>query len=264
MMKVFISWSGSLGGQVAEELRKWLPLVVQSVDPYLSSEDTHKGTRWRDVVGKELENSNYGIICVTPDSIDSKWLNFEAGALSKELKGSYVSPFLVRLKPADLESSPLTQFQMTVHHDFQDVLKLMKSINSASERPLQSEHLKSVFETWWPRLRDPINQLIKDHLAQKPLQPGHNTEEKIENLLILARGHEKILSDLSRTLKSSRIGDSALQVPNLDNAGNIEYLLNKAYSIADEVARSGTSDSRSLVQVRGLIGVIEKELFGKK
>ena len=140
----------------------------------------------------------------------------------------------------------------------------MKSINSASERHSKSEHLKSVFETWWPRLRDPINQLIKDHPAQKPLQPGHNTEEKIENLLILARGHEKILSDVSRTLKSSRIGDSAVQVPNLDNAGNIEYLLNKAYSIADEVAHSGTSDNRSLVQVRGLIGVIEKELFGKK
>lgn len=263
-MKVFISWSGSLGGQVAELLRKWLPPVIQSVDPYLSSEDTHKGTRWREVVGKELETSNYGIICVTPDSVDSKWLNFEAGALSKELNGSHVSPFLVRLKPADLESSPLSQFQMTVHQDYQDVLKLMKSINLASERPLQPEHLESVFEAWWPRLKDPINQLIKDHFAQKPLQPGHNTEEKIENLLVLARGHEKILNDLSRAFKSSKIGDTTVQVPNIGNAGNIKYLLNQAYSIADEVARSGTSDSRSLVQVRGLIGVIEKELFGKK
>jgi hypothetical protein len=55
-----------------------------------------------------------------------------------------------------------------------------------------------------------------------------------------------------------------VQVPNIGDAGNIEYLLKKAYSIADEVARSGTSDSHALVQVRGLIGVIEKELFGKK
>lgn len=263
-MKVFISWSGPLGGQVAEKLRKWLPLVIQSVDPYLSSEDTHKGTRWRDVVGKALESCNYGIICVTPDNIDSKWLNFEAGALSKELDGSYVSPFLVRRRPADLEGSPLTQFQMTVHHDYQDVLKLMKSINSASERQLQSDHLENVFKTWWPQLRDPINQLIKDHYAKKPAAPGRNTEEKIEELLVLARGHEKVLNDVSRTLRTSKGTDTAVNAPNTGTMANVKYLLNQAYLIADEVARSGTSEGRSLVQVRGLLGVIEKELFGKK
>ena len=263
-MKVFISWSGPLGGQVAEQLRKWLPRVIQSVDVYLSSEDTHKGTRWRDVVGKALENSNYGIICVTPDSMNSKWLNFEAGALSKELDGSYVSPFLVRLTPADLEGSPLTQFQMTVHHDYQDVLKLMKSINSASERQLRSEDLEDVFSTWWPKLRDPINQLIKDHYAKKPASPGRNTDEKIEELLVLARGHEKVLSDVSRTLEAAKGADSAVNVPNTDTMANVKYLLNRAYFIADEVARSGTSESPPLVQIRGLLGVIEKELFDRR
>jgi hypothetical protein len=202
-IKIFISWSGSLGEQVAEQLRKWLPLVIQSVDPYLSSEDTRKGTRWRDVVGKELESSNYGIICVTPDNIDSRWLNFEAGALSKELEGSYVSPFLVRLKPSDLEGSPLTQFQATVHHEFKDVLKLMKSINSASERQLSPEHLENVFRTWWPQLRDPINELIKEHYAQKPSAPSRNTDENIQELLVLARGHDKILTDITREISST-------------------------------------------------------------
>jgi hypothetical protein len=264
-MKVFISWSGPLGGQVAEQLRKWLPRVIQSVDVYLSSEDTHKGTRWRDIVGKELESSNYGIICVTPESINSKWLNFEAGALSKRLEGSYVSPFLIRLMPADLEdSSPLKQFQMTVHHDYQDVLKLMKSINSASERKLRSEDLEDVFSTWWPKLKDPIGQLIRDHYAKKPAAPGRNTDEKIEELLVLVRGHEKVLNDVSRTLRTAVDVDSAVGVPNTDTMANVKYLLSRAYSIADEVARSGTSESPPLVQIRGLLGVIEKELFDKK
>ena len=262
-MKVFISWSGSLGGQVAEQLRKWLPQVIQSVDPYVSSEDTHKGTRWRDVVAKALESSNYGIICVTPDNVDSKWLNFEAGALSKELEGSFVSPFLMRVKPSDLTGSPLAQFQMTIHHDYQDVLKLMKSINSASERPLRSEHLESAFKIWWPELRDPINGLIKDHFAQTPIKPGRNAEEKIDELLVLVRGHEKVLSDLGQAIKSSNTGRSELKVPDRTTIANVEYLLNQAYSIADGAGRPGAPETPTMVQIRGLLAVMRKELFHK-
>lgn len=261
-MKVFISWSGTLGGQVAEKLRAWLPLVVQSVDPYLSSEDTHKGTRWREVVGKELESSNYGIICVTPENVDSRWMNFEAGALSKELEGSRVSPFLIRLKPTDLEGSPLSQFQMTVHHEYQDVLKLIKSINAVAERKLSPDLLENVFHTWWPRLKDPLDELLKEYDAKRSLPAGRNAEEKLEELLVLARGQEKILKDLSRASKSTTNASVSI-MPNGTNLANIKYLLRHAREVADEAARAGNPESPAYVQVRGLIDVVQKELFGK-
>ena len=74
-------------------LHKWLPSVIQALKPYISS-DIDKGARWSPDISEELENSSFGILCVTKESKDAPWLNFEAGALSKFVKRSRVAPFL--------------------------------------------------------------------------------------------------------------------------------------------------------------------------
>ena len=85
-MKVFLSWSGQLSKRVAEELRQWLPNVIQALEPWLSSEDIGKGSRWSSHVTSELAASKAGIICVTPDNHNAPWLNFEAGAISNNVE----------------------------------------------------------------------------------------------------------------------------------------------------------------------------------
>jgi hypothetical protein len=267
-MKVFISWSGSgtLSQKVAELLRDWLPSVIQSVKPYLSSEDTYKGSRWRDKVAQELESSNYGILCVTPENILSPWLNFEAGALSKKFEGSHVSPFLIRLKATDLESGPLSQYQATIYHDKKDVFQLVRSINDALEKPLELLQLDRAFEAWWRALKDPIDQLIKDYSKSSIIETkSRSIEDALSELLVLTRGQQKALADVKQTWQSTP-ANAAIMVNGVEFR-DVKFLLDKAYSVADEAAIQARSDKRpenqALVQIRGLIGVIERTIFGK-
>ena len=112
-MKVFLSWSGEISHKVAMVFRDWLPSVIQEIEPYVSSEDIDKGARWSTDIAKELENSTFGILCVTRDNIIAPWLNFEAGALSKTMDKSFVSPFLFDIKRSEV-NGPILQFQSTV------------------------------------------------------------------------------------------------------------------------------------------------------
>ena len=95
---------------LAQALHGWLPLVLHYVKPWLSDADVSAGDRWATVVAKELETSNFGIICVTPENLNSPWVLFEAGALAKTMQGSKVIPLLFNLEFSDI-SGPLAQFQ---------------------------------------------------------------------------------------------------------------------------------------------------------
>ena len=131
-MKVFLSWSGNLSHQVACVLKGWLPCVIQSVKPWVSSEDIEKGTRWSTDIAKELKDTAYGIFCITKDNLGAPWVNFEAGAISKLIDEANVSPFLIDMKKSDVQG-PLAQFQLTVL-DKEDASKLVHSINCRRTR----------------------------------------------------------------------------------------------------------------------------------
>ena len=128
-MKVFISWSGKTSLGVAQQLREWLPCVINSLEPYVSSEDIDKGARWSTDIAKELEDSTFGILCVTKDNLEASWLSFEAGALSKTMEKAFVTPFLFDIKRSEVQG-PILQFQSTVFEK-EDIKKMVKTLNKA-------------------------------------------------------------------------------------------------------------------------------------
>ncbi len=133
-MKVFISWSGNISLKVALIFRDWLPSVIQSIEPYVSSEDIDKGARWSTDIAKELENSTFGILCVTKENLEAPWLSFEAGALSKTMEKSFVSPFLFDIKRSEVQG-PILQFQSTIFEK-DDIKKWSKHLTEPVEMPV--------------------------------------------------------------------------------------------------------------------------------
>lgn len=159
-MKVFLSWSGKMSRDIAVALHDWLPYVIQSVKPFVSTGDIDKGKRWSEALGDELQQIGYGIIIITRDNVREPWINFEAGALSKAVDKSYVSPFVFGVDPARLDG-PLEQFQATVY-EREDIFNLLRSINSRidAEHQVGFDVLRKEFDAWWPDLQKRIDEIL--------------------------------------------------------------------------------------------------------
>lgn len=194
-MKVFLSWSGEQSHKVAVVFRDWFPSVIQSLVPYVSSEDIDKGARWSTDIATELEDSTFGILCVTRDNLTAPWLTFEAGALSKTMEKSFVSPFLFNIKRSEVDG-PILQFQSTIFEK-DDIKKLLKTLNKAcGDEKLTDERLDKAFEVWYPTLEEELNIIKTPIQSEQPEnQPQNETprNEILEEILELSRLNQKLL-----------------------------------------------------------------------
>jgi hypothetical protein len=131
--KVFISWSGRRSHEVAEALAEWLKKVIQSADPWVSS-DMERGVKWLAEIGKSLDVHSIGILCVTPGNVGATWLNFEAGALSKQIGDDVrVIPYLLDFRSVGELQPPLGQFNASLA-DEQGTFDLVKTLRAKTER----------------------------------------------------------------------------------------------------------------------------------
>ena len=69
--KIFISWSGNKSKDIALLLKKWIPILLSNIDTFVSDADVEKGTRGMERISMELQDTSYGIFCLTADNISS-------------------------------------------------------------------------------------------------------------------------------------------------------------------------------------------------
>ncbi|MFG3021432.1 TIR domain-containing protein [Streptomyces sp. NPDC048254] len=211
-MKIFLSWSGSPSRRCAERLASWLRYFSDEIEPFVSSESIRKGARGLDEIKKQLDESSFGIACVTRANIDAPWITFESGALSKEVderKGQLV-PFLLEGSHDDLEaaSSPLRQFQSTRAQDEEDVLNMVRTINTvlreSANRPPDNTRVDSLFRKVWPELRDALAAIDLTAGAAEQATPRRSTEEILEDLTSLVREQISRITDLEHAVEALR------------------------------------------------------------
>lgn len=196
-MKIFICWSDEHSRAIAKVLNDWLPRVIQAVKPFYSP-DIEKGAKWSNEIDNALEGTKFGIICLTPNNLNSTWIHFETGALSKT-KDASIWTFLIGLKPSDVEQ-PLGKFQHTVFGK-DDVFKLVKAINSKVEEPygnpLPEDLLKETFDDYWGKLETKLKEIEKVQIPASPkvkepaAEIGRSSEDMLDEILELLRSQQR-------------------------------------------------------------------------
>ncbi len=194
-MKVFVSWSGTRSGALAQALRDWVPLVLHYVEPWLSDADLAPGERWGPALAKELETSNFGVVCITRENLTSPWILFEARSLAKSLDGSRVIPLLLDVEFSEI-TGPLAQFQAK-KVDRDGVLEVLQSINALAKQPVAGTRVKELFEALWPKLEKQIAEIPK---ATAPAKPTRSQHEILEELVSSIRGLDSRLRDFEERL----------------------------------------------------------------
>jgi hypothetical protein len=187
-VKVFISWSGDKSRDVAHAFRGWLPSVLHAVDPFVSSRDIRAGTRWQVEIAAELDDTDFGLICVTKENQSEQWLNFEAGALAKSVDSSRVVPLAIDLAPVDIVN-PLGQFQ-AMRLTQEEIAEVLISMNEASASPISEENLRKAVDKWWSELAEELDRISnRSYEGDDPeSRPGRSDRELLEELLDSVRG----------------------------------------------------------------------------
>jgi TIR domain len=199
-LKIFISWSGERSQSLAEALRTWLPLVLHYAKPWFSTSDIKSGNRWSIEIAKELQDTNFGILCVTKDNLDAPWLLFEAGALAKSIDDGRVIPLLLDLEKSDL-SGPLTQFQAE-KTDNEGIRRLVDSLNKAATSAVPDETLQPLYEALWASFESKISEIPSSGAPQKKSRPQ---AEILEELVTGVRSVEMRVRDVMEDYPESRM-----------------------------------------------------------
>ncbi len=157
----------------------------------MSQHDLSSGGRWTEQLSKELEQSNFGIICLTPDNLQSSWILFEAGALTKHVEGRACCLLLRGLGLADV-AGPLSQFQNRVFSrgEFQ---KLLFDMNHLLEKGLEETNLQMIFDKWWPDLDKEVTAALTDPKLDAPTKHKRDQSDLLEELLLRIRNIQRAL-----------------------------------------------------------------------
>lgn len=220
-MKVFMSWSGDQSRELAEALSKWLESVLQSVRIYFSPTSVEKGTQWFNGVSRNLEEAKIAILVLDRSNLNSEWLHFEAGAVSKGTDQNRVCAIAFGIKKEDIKG-PLSQFQASEFNKV-ELLQLLETLNNQlGENKLKTDVLNNVFEIFWPRLDKQVESILnKDPNSETSIraEPRSEFETDVKEI-------KEIVTLLARRNSFTRENRQFPDRVTIDLLSGIEELIN--------------------------------------
>jgi hypothetical protein len=127
--KLFISWSGENGKEIALKLKDILEKDVfnKKLSCFVSVTDIESGELWWNRIKRELTTSSVGIVCITKENVKAPWIYYEAGALV----GNNIRtiPLLFNCNFKILDNTPLKTNQIVSFADRKKFAKMILDIN---------------------------------------------------------------------------------------------------------------------------------------
>jgi hypothetical protein len=197
-MKIFISWSGEASKRIGGIFRTYLPIFFQDCVFFMSKHDLESGVRWSAELATELGESDFGIICLMPDNLTAPWVLFEAGALSKHIKGRACCVLFGGLTPSDV-TEPLSQFQNRLFSE--DAFgQLLRDINKLRSSPMDAAAFGKLIEKFWPDISKEIAGVLTEERPQASAK--RPSEEILEEILVRVRMMENRMEAVAATATS--------------------------------------------------------------
>jgi hypothetical protein len=195
-MRIFVSWSGERGRALGTAVREFIPLIFQRAQVFTTADDIDKGSRWSTVLRQELESVDTAIICLTPESLNSPWLAFEAGAILTRLGPSHIFVLAAGLSVADV-SGPLAAFQISPV-DRSSCQRLFEQLNRGSEPVLSESVLSRLFEAMWPSFDTQLQSLLSGSERESKAVTARPDRDLLEELVVEVRQLKKRMSEIDK------------------------------------------------------------------
>lgn len=186
-MKVFVSWSGNSSEILGQALKEFIPLVIPHTDIFFSP-GMDKGIDWFREISKNLDESDFGILCLTRSNMQDPWILFEAGTLASKLANEKkVVPLAIDFEMNDLRP-PLSLFNAALSTK-EDIFKIISTINSSNESTIPEPNLQRTFDAFWPDVEKAIKkaQSIASKKPEEEKVPHFSQDEKIDEILTSIR-----------------------------------------------------------------------------
>jgi TIR domain len=183
-VKLFLSWSGDSSKGIAEIFRNWLRVYSTELDVFFTPDGIEAGMRWNDELSKTLEECEIGIFICTRQNVDSLWMAFEAGVLSKGINTGRVIP-LIFGEPELKLKAPLSQFQVK-HFSEKGVFETLESINNCLIDKKSKNEINNFINLTWENIYAKVDQELVKY-QNLDISPATGNIDILNNLYSLIR-----------------------------------------------------------------------------
>ncbi len=219
---------------VATVWRNLVKETFDSVEPFMSEENIGAGERGLAKIAKELAGTSFGIIVVTQENQNSPWLNYEAGALSKDVDDETVrvAPSLVDFERKTDVTGPIGQFQASllnregVEYILVEIAKVV-GVEDASIRKRFANSWREEYESQFAS--------AKASRGDEPVTSRRGNDEMLDEILTVVReiARSPMMSEPAEPLTPLERGELLVLEPG-DRVRHAKYGIGRVEEVTGE------------------------------